>query len=456
MLALALCRLAVATYSGLEYSHGDFYATLPGAYAERLNPELWNSHDLRLASGFGRSEYLYGPTQYLTIFPLVFLDSYNAVANSLLLPYLLLILLSAYVMWRSFRLCAGNPGSGLVAVIGCTCLFLPLIQAFVQREFEVTILFVTACALYGLLTRREGIAGALLGYATWFKFFPLAFLPYFAVRGRLRSVAGYVVMSAVVLVAAEAFLDLSRFRTVIELATAQTRANVFADEFCEAWTQPDSRNHAIANSTRAGAKWALCGYQDRWSWFSAPWTYAAYVMLIVAVSIAGYLRLERAPTLADGDERWRRSLEVGVILTTPFLLYAHYYYLLFALVPLNALLMRYLHEIEAGRPCKRLWLWLASYFTLSAFVVPPSVSSELLGIDFWRFYMGHGIYFVGEALLLSLLLYEYVTIPVGAGAVAQEHVAARPSRRLGLQWASLPRVASPSSVAPATSTDTIS
>jgi uncharacterized membrane protein len=81
------------------------------------------------------------------------------------------------------------------------------------------------CALRAL-TRREGIAGALLGYATWFKFFPLVFLPYLAIRGRWRAVAGFVVMSVVVLLTAEAFLDLSRFRTVIELATAQTRANL--------------------------------------------------------------------------------------------------------------------------------------------------------------------------------------------------------------------------------------
>ncbi len=379
---------------------------------------------------------------------------------SLLGLYFLLILLSAHLMWRSFRLSAGDPTVGRIAILGSTCLFLPLLQAFVQREFEVTILFVTTCALYALMTRREGIAGALLGYATWFKLFPLVFLPYLAIRGRWRAVAGFVVMSAVVLLTAEAFLDLARFRTVIEIATAQTRAGVFADEFCEAWTEPDSRNHAAAITTRAGIKWALCSFQDRWSWFSAPWTYLACVMLIAAAFAVGFVRLQRAPALADSNERWRRSLEVGLILTIPWLLYAHYYYSIFAIVPLSALLMRYLHEIEAGHPCKRLWVWLAAYFTLSAFVVPPSVSSELLGIDFWRFYMRNSVYFVGQVLLLSLLLYEYVTIPVRAGLAPAfaRHVAARPSRRVWFhrQWASLSGAARSSPVATPAPTDTIS
>jgi hypothetical protein len=457
VLALAICRLAGAAYSGLEHSHGDFYATLPGAYAERLNPVLWNSQDLRLASGFGRAEYLYGPTQYLTIFPLVFLDSYQALAKSLLLPYLALILLSAHLMWRSFRLCAGDPPYGRIAVLGSTCLFLPLLQAFVQREFEVTILFAASAALYALLTHREGLAGALLGYAAWFKLFPLTFLPYFAIRRRGRAVAGFVLMSAAVLIAAEAFLDLSRFRTVIELATTQTQSSIFGEGFCEVWSVPAGRNHAIANSTRAGVKWALCSFQDRWNWFSAPLTYVAYVMLIAGASLFGYLRLARAPVLAESDERWRRSLEMGVILSTPFLLYAHYYYLIFAIVPLNALLMRYLHEIASGRRCRRLWVWLASYLTLSAFVVPPSVTSELLGIDFWRFYMRHAIYFIGEALLLALLLYEYVRIPVGTPEVAPgRQVVTRAARRLWFhrQWASFSGAAKPG-VATAAPTDTI-
>jgi hypothetical protein len=406
-----VCRLALAAYSGLENNRGDFYSTLPGAYAQTLNPELWNSPDLQLAEGYHRAEYLYGPTQYLTILPLLFFDSYQSLATLLLLVYLVLIALSAILMWRSFRLFSGAPPYGLAAVFASTCLFLPLLQAYGQREFEVFILFLTTAALYALLTHRDGVAGALMGYAAWFKFFPLAFLPYFAIRRRRRAVAAYLAVSAIVLTIAGTLLDLSRFRNVIELAIVQARDSVLEDNFCEVWTQPATRHHALANNTRASIKWALCSFQDRWAWLPARWLHAGSVALILTVFAVGFVRLERRRSLEEADERWRRSLEVGLLLTGRWLVYAHYYYLAFAIVPLNALLVRYIGDIHAGRPCKRLWLWAAAYLSISAFVVPPSLMSQLLGTDYWRLYMRSNVYFVGEVLLIALILWEYVTLP---------------------------------------------
>ncbi len=64
LITAAVCRIGAAWYAGLEHNRGDFYATLPGAYAQTLNPDLWNSPDLRHADGYQRAEYLYGPTQY--------------------------------------------------------------------------------------------------------------------------------------------------------------------------------------------------------------------------------------------------------------------------------------------------------------------------------------------------------------------------------------------------------
>jgi hypothetical protein len=130
LIALAVCRLGGAGYAGLNNNRGDFYATLPGAYAQTLNPSLWNSPDLRSADGYQRDEYLYGPTQYLTILPLVFFDSYDAIARFLLFFYALLICFSAYVMWKAFRPVNTEGLGGAAAVFTSTILFLPLLQAY--------------------------------------------------------------------------------------------------------------------------------------------------------------------------------------------------------------------------------------------------------------------------------------------------------------------------------------
>jgi hypothetical protein len=190
----------------------------------------------------------------------------------------------------------------------------------------------------------------------------------------------------------------------------QVQATVLEDNFCEVWTQPETRHHALANNTRASIKWALCSFQDRWGWLSARWLHAGSVALILTVFAFGFVRLQRRSALDEADERWRRSLEVGLLLTGAWLVYAHYYYLAFAIVPLNALLVRYLGEINVGRPCRRLWLWAVAYLSLSAFVVPPSVMSQLLGTDYWRLYMRSNVYFLGEVLLIALILWEYVRL----------------------------------------------
>src|SRR5437764_14884143 len=86
-LLLAALRVAGAGHSARTSVGGDFAATLPGAYAETLNPRLWNSDDLQGSWGFHKRFYLYGPTQYLTLYPIVFLNSYAQIATVLLFVY---------------------------------------------------------------------------------------------------------------------------------------------------------------------------------------------------------------------------------------------------------------------------------------------------------------------------------------------------------------------------------
>ena len=89
---VAALYLIKGIYRGLSYTHGDFYNTLPGEYASRWNPTLWHSADIQPALAYNHGAYLYGPTQYLTLFPIVFLDSYASIASWLLAVYPVVLL----------------------------------------------------------------------------------------------------------------------------------------------------------------------------------------------------------------------------------------------------------------------------------------------------------------------------------------------------------------------------
>ena len=92
------------------------------------------------------------------------------------------------------------------------------------------------------------------------------------------------------------------------------------------------------------------------------------------------------------------------MMSTVVLVRAHFYYLIVLLFPLVALLYRYLMY----RPhWTRIVALAFSYVVLSAFVVPLSVTSAVLGRDMWHFYMQANIYFYGEMTLFGLVLAEY-------------------------------------------------
>src|SRR4051794_11476497 len=94
----AAARFGAAIYRAPAAAHGDFLTTLPGAYARALNPTLWNSDDLRDSLGFHREIYLYGPTQYLLLYPIVFLNSYAQIARVLGVVYLAVLAWSIYLL----------------------------------------------------------------------------------------------------------------------------------------------------------------------------------------------------------------------------------------------------------------------------------------------------------------------------------------------------------------------
>src|SRR4029453_4885613 len=65
LLALVVVRTGGVIVSAVSNTHGDFYASLPGAYVRTVNPTLWESPDMKGAMGYHRDTYYHGPVQYL-------------------------------------------------------------------------------------------------------------------------------------------------------------------------------------------------------------------------------------------------------------------------------------------------------------------------------------------------------------------------------------------------------
>src|SRR5436190_346406 len=189
--AVAACRLTAACISGLHTTSGDFAATLPGAYAEELNPTLWDGPDGRHEAFSYRHGYIYGPTQYLTLWPIVFLDSFRQIAMLLLPVYSGVVLAIAYLLWRLCErlvpLRDGCRAGHKLTVFAAVALFAPLLIAMGQREFETVQALVIVLAAYSVATRRSVAAGALAGYIAMFKYWPAALGLFFVLKRQWKA-----------------------------------------------------------------------------------------------------------------------------------------------------------------------------------------------------------------------------------------------------------------------------
>lgn len=401
---------------GLSVQYGDFFATMPGAFAKDLNPALWNSADLSTSWAFQQEVYLYGPAQYLALYPVVYLfDSYAEISRFLWVAYAATIALSLVMIARSVRLLGWDSRSahaGLFCAAGC---FFPLHQAFLQREFEVVVLASTSAATYFVLSSRTAIAGALVGFITWFKFFPLIWLPYLAMRRWWRGVSAFAAMTGVVVVLTVALLGADGLGPVWAVVTTQLEKRTEAASMCPDW-QPKFHYSAVRNSTWVDAGWALCSLGDRFPVLPVRWLYFGLLGTLGGLFLAGFIRLERGPPLDDQAERWRRALEIGLlILASTTLVHAHYYYMSLLIVPLGLLLARYL----AVQSLVRMTLWMAAYLSLSAFAIPPTLFNAVFGVDFWWLYMRNLAYFPGQLLLFGLVYWEYFTLSSRTGMAAR-------------------------------------
>lgn len=419
-------RAAGVIHSAQTNRNGDFLATLPGAYAETLNPRLWNSEDLRGGMGFHKSVYIYGPTQYLSLYPIVFLDSYAQIARVLLYAYALVVAWAIYLIWRTLAVDRPEPPP-FAPVVSVALLFFPLLQAYGQREFEVVLFLFLAAATYLLVTGRERAAGALLGYATWFKIWPIVFLGYFLVKRQWNAVVAFLVASLLTLGAAQLVFGLDRFIMFNpDLTPARGGGEVWqfwpsalvSPEMLQptVWTSaPKHIGEGIGfchgwypgQQTMVSVRWAVCGLDYANRWFPSRVVFFGLAALFSAAAALGFVLAERRHTWTAADRAFRIICEVSLIVFgAAFMMRAHYHYLVFLLLPIAALAYQYANN----RQWTRLVCLGAAYVILSAFVVPLSVSSRLLGFDFWAFYTRHVLYLYGELTVVGLLFWEYLRL----------------------------------------------
>jgi len=407
LIALVIVRVASVTWSATTRTRGDFYASMPGAYVETVNPTLWNSPDMTGAWGYQNHTYFHGPIQYLTLYPLAYFDTFAQIAAFLLPVYLLLLIGTFWLLWRiAGKLGATQPM--FVPLLASTFLFFPLLQAYLQREFEVILTFAFTAALWALLNDRRSQAALLLAYAAWFKYIPLMFAGYLFLRKWWRELGLFVALSAVILAVSHALFDLSRFfnnnvpghaAQVFQLWTfgfgRDATNHLYGTGFCEGWFDNES--------TLSNLRHGLCTMAAYNPWVNPPLIYDAICVAVAALYLWTHFQLERH-VLAPLQEARRRALEFSIIATIcSCFFFSHYYYLIALVIPYNVLLVLYLAD---GR-LRALAPWAVSYFLVSAFVVPITLLNRVLGYDVWEPYIWKGWFWYGEVLLVVLLMLEY-------------------------------------------------
>lgn len=405
LVLVVMGRIGAALWAALRNTQGDFYAALPGAYVKTVNPALWDSPDLQGAWGYHLDTYFHGPTQYLTLYPVAYLDSYARIAAVLLPIYVVAL---GAMFWATTRVAARlSAAQATVPLLASTFLFFPLLQALIQREFEVVTTLAMVLALWCLLVDRRSIAGALLGYVAWFKYVPLLFVGYFGLRQWLVAFLSFVAASAVVLGIGELVFGLSLFFNNNVPGHASQVLNVLHSGF----VITDGHRHGVgfcagwfaSETTLANVRHGLCTVASHAAWFPPHIAYLAICLAIAVAYLVTHLRLDRLRLSAD-QEAWRRALEFSIVTTVcACFFFAHYYYLIVLVIPFNVLLMRYL----ATQDRRALAGWGVAYLCVSAFVVPTGMLSRLTGFDVWAVFINGAWFLYGELLLMVLLLSEY-------------------------------------------------
>ena len=407
LIVLVAVRVAMIVWSALTNIRGDYYASMPGAYVRTVNPTLWDSPDLQGTWGYHAETYFHGPTQYLTLYGMAWLNSYHQIAM-VLLPIYGALLVALFVLMRRLSVRLAPEWELSVPLLASTFLFFPLLQAYLQREFEVVITVAMAWALLAIVDDRRRFAGALLGYVAWFKYTPLLFVGYLALRRWWTALAAFAAASIVILALAQVLFGLPLFfnnnvpghaMQVFSLWSfgfyTDPQGHLIGTGFCTGWFDNES--------TLGNVRHGLCTVSAAVPWIPASAIYLLICATVAAIYLRTHWRLEHRPGDA-GVERWRRAIEVSIVMTTcACFFFAHYYYLIVLVIPFNVLLIRYLSTSRY----RMLAPWLVSYALVSAFLVPIGVLSRVAGRDMWEPFMWGAWFLYGELLLMWLLLAEY-------------------------------------------------
>lgn len=416
LIALVIVRVASITWSATGRTGGDFYASMPGAYVETFNPELWNSPDMAGAWGYHTDTYYHGPTQYLTLYPVALFDSFARIAAVLLPIYAALLAGTFWLIWKLAQELGANRHL-FVPLLASTFLFFPLLQAYLQREFEVVVTFAFAAAALLLVRDQRARSAAVLAYAAFFKYIPLMFAGYLVLRKWWRALAAYTAVAAVILVVSELLFGLSKFfNNNVPGHAAQVFAlwgydfrydatgSLYGTGFCDGWVD--------RKSTMISIRQGLCTMAAANRWVHPPVIYLSMCAAVAAVYLRAHFQLERLD-LPPRVETRRRALEFSIIATIcACFFFAHYYYLIVLVIPFNVLLTLYLTEGRRGAFA----LWAAAYFLVSAFVVPITLMNRVAGFDMWEPYIWQGWFWYGEVLLIALLMNEYRRLPAVVSA----------------------------------------
>lgn len=418
VLAAAILRFLSIAYAGLHITHGDFFQSFPGPNAKHLNPTLWNDPELITAVGHVQEKYFYGPSEYLLLYPLNFLPSFNAIAQVLLVVYALAIIGLIWLMTKTLTADERADPVVFAQVLCVTFMFSPLLRAYIQREFEIPLILMVSAATYLLVTRRELLASGILAYSAWFKFWPLLFLAYFLVRRRYKATLVFLAVSAAVLGLAEVVFDLDKF-LLFAPANGVLGSVLEARPTFELVGSPGSEIFEGRGSCRvwgdrqemaASIHWGLCGLSRRLIWFPARDVFYALCFVTGGLFLVACMKLDRGHALSRADAKWRVILEMSLVsVAGTLLVHNEYHWLGILVMPLSALLFRYVWQ---ARSVTRLALLAICYVVLAAFVVPVSVLSRLVDVDVARWYSDNGIYMYGELMLIGLLLWEYCELAV--------------------------------------------
>jgi hypothetical protein len=415
VIALVSIRIASTIWAAAWNTHGDYYASLPGTYVKTVNPVLWDSPDMRGAMGYHLDTYYHGPTQYLTLYPVAFLDSYAQIAWVLLPLYAAALALAWFCLFRALSILA--PGARIaLPLFASTFLFFPLLQSLIQREFEVVTFLVMSFALWQLVRNRRASAAACFAYVAWFKYIPLLFVGYFGLRGWVKAVAVFVVTSIGILALTHVAFGLPEFYNNNVPGHAAQVFRVFdygfqpnaggelqGVGFCNGWFETET--------TLTNIRHGLCGIAARVPALAPNIIYLLLCAAVAAAYLVTHWRLEHTSGVGRDVEGWRRALEISILITIcSCFFFSHYYYLIALVIPYSVLLVRFI----ANRQRAHIAAWALSYFLVSAFVVPMSILTRLSGTDMWARYVGGGWFLYGELLLVWLLMAEYWKIGLRA------------------------------------------